>query len=333
MSEKEKTLADAGEFEFIKLIRTMMPKDGGNIIRSAGDDCLVTESFENNLMLSTTDTFVEGIHFKLEYFTYSQIGHRCMAAAVSDIAAMSGYPMYSLVSLSMPSYTLFNDAVDLFDGLQNTAKRYGCPIAGGETTSTSGPVTITVTVIGKAERNRVILRSGAVKGDSIYVTGFIGDAMAGLMAFERKAKNFERIKNKFLTPEALITLSQALNESYHLTSMIDISDGLATDINNLCHESYCGAEIYEKSLPVSDDLQKIAEKFEIDTTDFVLSSGEDFELLFTSDDMKLSDKFQLMNHKITRIGTSVESSQGIRLHRINREIETVLSKGYEHFKS
>lgn len=333
MSKKEKTLADAGEFEFIKHIRNMMPKDGGKIIRSIGDDCLVTESFENNLLLNTIDTFVEGVHFKLEYFTFSKIGHRCMAAAVSDIAAMSGNPMYSLVSLSMPPGILFDDAVDLFNGLQNTAKRYGCPIAGGETTSTAGPVTITVTVIGKAKRDRVILRSGAVNGDSVYVTGFVGDAMAGLMAFERKERKFDRLKNKFFSPEALVTLSRALTESYYITSMIDISDGLATDIGNLCYESCCGADIYEELLPMSDDLRRITEIFGIDTTDFALSSGEDFELLFTSNDKTLSEKFQIMNHNITRIGTIVESLHGIRLHRKNREVETVSSKGYEHFKS
>ena len=333
MSEKWETLADAGEFEFIKRIRKKMPKDGGDIIRSVGDDCLVTESFGKNLLLITTDTFVVGIHFKQEYFTFLQIGHRCMAASASDIAAMSGCPVYSLVSLSMPPDILFDDAVDLFNGLQNTAKNYDCPITGGETTSTTGPVTITVTVIGKANRNRVVLRSGAVNGDSIYVTGFIGDAMAGLMAFDRKEKKFDSLKNKFLFPEALITLSRALTESYRITSMIDISDGLATDIGNICHESCCGAEIYEELLPMSDDLRSITEKFGIDTTDFALSSGEDFELLFTSDDKTLSEKFQLMNHNITRIGTITESSHGIRLHRKNREVETVSSKGYEHFKS
>jgi len=333
MSKKEKTLADAGEFEFIKHIRNMMPKNGGDIIRSVGDDCLVTESFENDLLLITTDTFVEGVHFKLEYFTFHQIGNRCMAASVSDIAAMSGYPVYSLISLSMPHGIIFDDAVELFSGLQNTAKRYNCPIAGGETTSTTGPVTITVTVIGKANRDRVVLRSGAVNGDSIYVTGFIGDAMAGLMALERKEKKFDNLKNKFLFPEALITLSRALTEAYHITSMIDISDGLSTDIGNICFESCCGAEIYEELLPMSNDLRRITKKFGIDTTDFALSSGEDFELLFTSDDKTLSEKFQLMNHNITRIGTIVEDSHDIRLNRKNRKAETVISKGYEHFKS
>ena len=333
MAEKEKTLADAGEFEFIQHIRTMMPEDGGDIIRSVGDDCLVTESFGDNLLLNTTDTFVEDIHFKREYSSYKQTGRRCMAASVSDIAAMAGIPVYSLVSLSMPPDFLFDNAVDLFRGLQNTAEQYGCPIVGGETTSTSGPVTITVTVIGKVKYERVVLRSGAGKDDSIYITGNIGDAMAGLMAFERNEKEFDRLRNKFLFPEALISLSQALTDSYHITSMIDVSDGLATDLGNLCNESSCGAYIYEDLLSISDDFRKITKKFGIDSTDFAISSGEDFELLFTSDDETISEKFQLMNHNITRIGKIVERSHGIKLHCKNNKVEQVLSKGYEHFKS
>ncbi len=333
MTGKIKTLADSGEFEFIKTIRNMMPKEGGDIVRSIGDDCLVAESFKDSLLLGTTDTFVEGIHFKHEYSTFSQIGQRCMAASVSDIAAMSGNPVYSLVSLSMPKDMQYNKAVKLFGGLQDRAKIYGCPIVGGETTSTTGPVTITVTVIGKIERDRVILRSGAGTGDSIYITGSIGDAMAGLMAIERKSRGFNSLKSKYQSPEALVTLSKALNELYNITAMIDTSDGLATDIANICHESVCGAEIYEERLPFSDEFCRFSKKFGIDKTGFGISSGEDFELLFTANDDTISEKFQLMNHTLTRIGKIVESSRGIKLFLKNNKVESVLSKGYEHFKS
>ena len=322
MESNGKTLADAGEYEFIKRIRKMMPEDGGEIVRSAGDDCLVTESFGDELLLNTTDTFVEGIHFKRDYSMFALTGSRCMAASVSDIAAMSGIPVYTLVSLSLPPDILFEDAVNLFSGLQSAAEFYGCPVAGGETTSTNGPVSITVTVIGRVERDRVILRSGAGEGDLLYVTGCIGDAMAGLMAFDRNEIGYQCLKDKFLSPEAHIMLSRSLTESYHITSMIDMSDGLATDISNICQESCCGA-----------DIRSITEKYEIDTTEFALTSGEDFALLFTSDDENISEKFQLMNHTVTRIGSIVEHSRGIRLHCKNDDVKTVLAKGYEHFKS
>ena len=112
-----------------------------------------------------------------------------------------------------------------------------------------------------------------------------------------------------------------------------MSDGLATDISNICQESCCGADIYEELLPISDEVRSITEKYEIDTTEFALTSGEDFALLFTSDDENISEKFQLMNHTVTRIGSIVEHSRGIRLHCKNGDVKTVLAKGYEHFKS
>jgi len=328
-----KTLADLGEFDFIRHIRRMMPGDGGAIVRSIGDDCLVTEPFDNYLLLSTTDTFVEGIHFKRNYSPFTLIGERCMSASVSDIAAMSGIPMYSLLSLSMPPNLLFSDALDLFSGLQTTARMYCCPIAGGETTSTTGPVTITVTVFGKVEQDRVVYRSGARECHSIYVTGFIGDAMAGLLAFNHGDPDFERLKVRFLTPEARVSLSRALTQTYRIASMIDLSDGLATDIRNICDESLCGAELFEESLPLSDDFQAITRKYGIEPIGFALSSGEDFELLFTSEDTTLSESFTLLNHHVTRIGTITGRSCGIMLRRRNGEVQPVDVKGYEHFKT
>ena len=333
MSECNITLADAGEREFINRIRKMMPGKGGSIIFSAGDDCLVTESFGNYRSLYTTDTFVDGVHFTRNFFSYGQIGHRCMAASVSDIAAMSGIPMYSLLSLSMPRETLLEDAITLFEGFQKTAEQYGCPVAGGETTSTFGQLTITITVIGKVEPGRVVTRSGAQVGDSIYVTGTVGDAMAGLMAFERDEKGFKMLKKKFLAPEALVSLSRSLSEQYQITAMIDISDGLAVDLGHLCEESGCGAELFVSSLPLSVEYKRFTRKHGIDNIDFALSSGEEFELLFTSNDSSLPEHFTLFNHTITRIGTVTDSAEGMKLHCDNGTIKQITLKGYEHFRS
>ena len=333
MSIQKKTLADMGELAFINRIRRMMPQDGGTFIRSVGDDCLIAESFAEDHVLATTDTFVDNVHFNREYFTYEQIGQRCMAASVSDIAAMSGIPVYSLVSLSMPKETLFDEAVSLFTGLQKTAEHYGCPIAGGETTSTPGPVTVTVTVIGRVEPRRAVTRSGAQIGDSIYVTGTIGDAMSGLMELEHDETGFEDLKKKFMTPEALVTLSRSLTASYHITSMIDLSDGLATDLGHICEESCCGAEIYASSLPLSGAFLAFSKKHHLDSVDFALSSGEEFELLFTSNDRRIQDHFTLDGRKITRIGTVIDRDQGMNLSYCENKIIPLIPKGYEHFKS
>jgi thiamine-monophosphate kinase len=256
-----------------------------------------------------------------------------MAASVSDIAAMSGLPQYSLVSLSLPPQMFFDDAVGLFDGLSETANFYSCPISGGETTSTNGPVTVTVTVIGKVERDRMVLRTTAVENDWIYATGYLGDAMGGLTAFDKGEPGFETLKGKFLTPEAQISLSRELTESFRISSMIDLSDGLATDIANICRESNCGAKLYEECLPISDDLIRLADKYRFDPVFFALSAGEDFGLLFTSSDEFLPDKFTLNGCPVSRIGKIVNKSRGIKMLHSNGFLETVTIKGYEHFKS
>ncbi|MFC1528657.1 thiamine-phosphate kinase [Candidatus Latescibacterota bacterium] len=331
MNAQKKTLAEVGELEFIHHLRSLMPGDGGIFLRSVGDDCLVTESFKQDQVLATTDTFVDGVHFTSDYCSLEQAGRRCMAGAVSDIAAMSGIPVCSMVSLSMPEDTLFGDAVALFTGLQKKAQQYGCPVVGGETTSTSGPVTVTVTVIGRVEPLRAVTRSGAKAGDSVYITGTIGDAMAGLMAFERNEKGFRTVKSKFVAPEALIRLSRSLTSAYHITSMIDVSDGLAADLWHICDESGCGAEINALSLPFSNEYKKFSKKYFLDAVDFAVSSGEEFELLFTSDDCTIPEQFILEDRTISKIGTIIDASGGVKLFRDNSHAESLGRKGYEHF--
>ena len=331
MFMEKKTLADIGELEFIKRIRSSMPSDSGTIIRSVGDDCLVTEPLSGHPALFTTDTFVDGVHFTPAYASYKEIGHRCMAASVSDIAAMSGVPLYSLVSMSMPRSLLVDDASSLFDGLAETAERYGCPVSGGETTSTPGPLTVTVTVIGYAERDRLVTRNGAQAGDSIYVTGFIGDAMAGLLAFQDNQTDYHILKRKFLTPEARIVISRKLTESFRVTSMIDMSDGLASDLLHICTESGVGAVIEADRLPFSEEFRKLMNATSRDPIEFALTAGEDYELLFTSDNDSISDTMTKPGLPITRIGTITGPSNGIAIRFSDGSQENITMKGYEHF--
>ncbi|MFA6470939.1 MAG: thiamine-phosphate kinase [Candidatus Latescibacterota bacterium] len=330
---RPKTLADIGELEFIRNIRKMMPLEGGEIIRSVGDDCLVTRCHGESLLLSTIDTFVDGIHFTPEYFSFEQIGMRCMSASVSDIAAMSGLPLYSLLSLSMPPGTLHDDSAALFSGLAEKGRAYGCPIAGGETTSTTGPLTITITVIGRAEENRVIYRSGAQPFDSVYVTGNSGDAMAGLMAFEKGEKGYDSLMNKFISPEARIALARELSRRYKISAMIDLSDGIASDLGHICEESSCGAEIDAGLLPISQDMRELTSRYGIDPVHFALTAGEDYELLFTSPDPKIPERGSILDCRVTRIGTISRNRGELILNDEHGVKETIHTKGYEHFKS
>ena len=310
-----------------------MPKEGGDIVRSIGDDCLVVQSFGADRMLLTTDTFVDTIHFTRDFFTWREVGERCMAASVSDIAAMSGIPVYSLLSLSMPGNMLLDDAVELFTGLAEKAESYGCPITGGETTSTRGPLTLTVTVIGRAEPDRAVMRSGAKPGDSVYVAGNLGDAMAGLLAFQEKQQGFEALKRSFIQPEARVVLSRALTGRFRISAMIDLSDGLASDLGHICEESGVGAEVWAGALPLSPPFHELMNLYGKDYAGFAVTSGEDYGLLFASGDPGLSAHQVISDQTITRIGIITDIPGRMILLRENGAAEHITSKGYEHFKS
>ena len=333
MSSERLTLAGAGELAFIRRIRELMPGEGGGVIRSVGDDCLVTEAPAESRMLFTTDTFVDGVHFALEYFTWREVGARCMEASVSDIAAMSGLPLYALVSLSMPRTMLFDDAVELFHGLAETADSHGCPVSGGETTSTPGPVTVTVTVIGRVEPGRVVLRSGAVPGDGVYAAGYLGDAMAGLLALQRGEAGYERLKRSFIRPAACVALSRALTGRFRITAMIDLSDGLASDLVHICEESGCSAEVAEEMLPLSPEFRDLMAECGEDPAGFAITAGEDYGLLFTSPDPGLAAIRELDGTPITRVGRITANVNITTLVRLDGSSAPIRMKGYEHFRS
>ncbi len=333
MNNEGKTLAEAGELEFIRHIRPLMPGEGGDIIRSIGDDCFVARSFGHDYMIATTDTFVDEIHFTRRFFTWRQAGARCMTASVSDIAAMSGVPLYSFLSLSMPPGMDFGDATELFAGLAETGAEYGAPVVGGETTSTPGPLTITVTVIGKAEPDRVTFRVGAKPGDGIYVTGRLGDAMAGLLAFQAGDEGYDALKESFIRPEAKIACSRRLTEYFDISAMIDLSDGLASDIAHICEESACGAEIQADALPLSKPFRELTRQHGKDPVGFALVSGEDYGLLFTSRDPNLSTEPPVSGESATRIGEITGHPGKMLLIRADGAMEPIRSRGYEHFKA
>jgi len=331
MTDTDRTLAEIGELAFLRAIRERMPPDGGPFPRSVGDDCLVTGPFGGDELLATTDTFVDTVHFTRDLLTFEEIGGRAMAASVSDIAAMAGEPVFSLVALSMPKDTVFGDALSLCDGLHGTARRYGCPVAGGETTSTPGPLTVTVTVVGRCAPGKAVRRSGARPGDALYLTGTIGGAMAGLAALQEKVPGFDGLKRKFAEPEALVDTARSLAEAYRITAMIDVSDGVATDLAHICGESGCGASVDSLSIPLPDEFVDFAEKRGFDPVGFALGSGEEFELLFASSDTALSTVKEVGGRRITKIGWITEKNNGITVARPDGSSAPLTARGYEHF--
>ena len=333
MTDRIITLKDCGELGFIESIKPLMRDHNGKFRRPVGDDCLETEAIHGESILATTDTFIDTVHFAREYFSFEEVGTRCMAASVSDIAAMAGTPLFSLVSLSMPKDFPLDDARALFKGLQDCAAGYGCTLAGGETTSTPGPVTITVTAIGTAIPGNAVYRSGAQAGDSLYVSGTIGDTMAGLMAFQKNIPAFDTLKNKFIAPVARVELARKLADNYKLNAMIDVSDGVATDLRHILEESGVGSEIYADSLPLSDEYCDFASEHIDDPVSFALASGEEFELLFTSNDKNMPAQLNLNGQQITRIGMITDKTGICELVTPDGLKNILASKGYEHFKA
>lgn len=330
MSGSRKTLAGAGELEFIQQIRLFMPEAGGAIVRSVGDDCFVVRPAGDTLLAVTTDTFVDGIHFARDYSTWREIGARCMAASVSDIAAMSGLPAWSALSLAMPAGMFLDEAVELFAGLAETAAAYGSPITGGETVSTPGPLTVTVTVLGNVGPDRMVTRAGARPGDGIYLTGSLGDAMAGLLAFQTGETGFDGLKRRFLRPEAQVAFSRRLTEHFRVNAMIDLSDGLASDLRHICEESGCGAEVWADMLPLSAEFRELMARRGKNPLEFALGAGEDYGLLFTTDDPAFEAGI-LFDTAVTRIGTITARRGNLLLVSGNGNVEPISSKGYEHF--
>lgn len=331
MKSSPVTLAETGELAFISAIRAMLPEPGGMIVRATGEDCLVTAAPDGG-MLHTIDTFVDGVHFDPAFFGWDAIGRRIMAASVSDIAAMAGIPAFSLVSMSMPGSALLDDMAALFRGMQEAAEGYGCPVAGGETTSTPGPVTVTITVAGTAEPSGAVTRAGARSGNRVFITGTIGDAMAGLRVFARGIAGYDSLRRAFSSPKAQVTAAQALAAAYDLTAMIDISDGLATDLRHICTESGAGAEIVAERLPLSDEFRAFAAAEGLDAVEFAVRSGEEFQLLFTSGNERIPDTFEAAGLRVTCIGEITGAGQGIRLVDAGGGRQPLTSQGYEHFR-
>ena len=339
-------LSQIGELPLLEQIRKGFGEYSCNIIVGIGDDAAVLEPVNKNLLL-TTDMMVEGVHFDLDFITPYQLGFKLVSVNVSDIYAMGGKPKYLLLNIALNKNTEKDFLDRFFDGLREAMRLYTVSLVGGDLSASKKGMTLSATLIGYAKR--YIKRSGAKIGDKIYVTGNLGDSACGLELLKRIKKPILleskelRAKNKdpvlcALCPELLGGLSWNVVEPLlrrHLmpeardpekiiknaTSMIDISDGLLIDLSRLCNESKVGARIYIKNVPVSSELKKVASFLGIPPIKLALSSGEDYELLFTAPAEKKA--------KAIYIGDITESERVI-IHTSGRK-KTFSAEGYQHF--
>jgi thiamine-monophosphate kinase len=330
-------LSELGEFRLIKLLTKDLVCDPRGIIRGVGDDTAVLTTGAGVWLLFTTDMMVEGIHFSLDYSTWQQVGWKALAVNLSDIAAMGGRPTHALVSLGIPQELESDALVDLYAGLREAVKKYRVNIVGGDTVSSPGQLVINVVLLGEVEAGKVVYRSGARPGDRVYVTGTLGAPAAGLYLFQSSGLSCapeiaDYCRRAHTIPQPRVEAGSILARC-GVSAMDDISDGLASEMHEICDASGVGCIIREQSLPVDRRVKVVAGKAGVDLLEWVLFGGEDLELVFTAGpdaEKKMEKVLAGKNIRIRNIGEII-ASRKVMLERSNGEVVALPRGGYDHF--
>lgn len=296
MSEKKRTeISELGQFGLIDRLTAGIPPTAATTLTGVGDDAAVIASTEDEATVVTTDTLFEGVDFDLTYFPMKHLGYKAVTAAVSDVLAMNARPEQLLVSLGVSSKMSVEALDDLYEGIRFACKEYGTDLVGGDTRASLTGLVIGVTAVGRARRDTLAYRSGARFNDLICITGNLGAAYMGLQLLEREKRVLSDVKNpepqfggyeyllqRYLKPRArkdIIDLLAA--EKIVPTSMTDITDGLASEVLQICKASKCGARIYLDRIPLAKQTSALAEEMHADPVVAALNGGEDYELMFT----------------------------------------------------
>lgn len=296
MADKQPTqIASLGEFGLIDRLTSKLERRNESTLAAAGDDAAVIASGEGRAMVVTTDMMAEGIDFDLTYFPLRYLGYKVVTRGVSDVLAMNAMPRQVLLSLGVSAKISVEALEELYDGAETACRELGVDIVGGDTTSSLTGLTISVTAVGEAAREDLVYRNGAREHDLICLTGNLGAAYMGLHLLEREKRVLadmddprpqfdgnEYLLERYLKPRARKDIIEALAaEHIRPTSMIDLSDGLSSDLKQLCRASGCGARIYLERIPIARQTTALAEQMHIDPVVAALNGGEDHELLFT----------------------------------------------------
>ncbi len=313
-------LKHLGEVKTIQMIKKFAGKKNRFLEVGIGDDACVLKGGQ----ILTTDSFLEGVHFDFSYFDHQSLGARVASATLADIAAMAGKPTLLLVSLYLPKETKKEELLFFYKGIKSICRKYNCAVAGGDIVA-SEKLGITLTALGQTDRP--IKRSSAQVGDKVFVTGFLGLSETGRMAIRNglPLRDYREATAKHLRPKPRIEEAWRLRKS--INSLIDTSDGLSTDINHIARESKVKIKIFWEKIPIHKETRSLCEKMGIGLKNFVLSAGEDFELLFTTN--KKPPKIKGI--KITEIG-KCEKGEGVFLIEGDKE-EILLPSGYDHLTS
>jgi thiamine-monophosphate kinase len=318
------SIAQLGEFGLINHLTQHFEILQPSTIKGIGDDAAVLD-FGNKKVVVSTDLLIEGVHFDLAYMPLKHLGYKAVVVNISDICAMNAKATQITVSIAVSNRFPLEALEELFAGITLAAKEYNVDVIGGDTTSSQKGLIISITALGEADETEIVYRNGAKQTDLLVVTGDLGAAYMGLQVLEREKQVFQVNPNnqpdldaytylieRQLKPEArkdIRTLFHALE--IKPTAMIDISDGLSSEIIHLCKQSHVGCNLYEDKLPLDPQFINVCEEFNIDSTTVAINGGEDYELLFTiaMDDF---DKIK-GNPNFTIIGHMTQESEGIHL--------------------
>ena len=322
--ENRTELSSLGEFGLIDQIASAVELKNPESVRGIGDDAAVIDNGDE-MTVVTTDMLVEGVHFDLTFQPLKHLGYKAVTVNLSDIYAMNATPKQIVVGIAISNRYSLEAIEELYEGIQMACDKYSVDLVGGDTTSSTSGLVISITAIGKAKREDIVYRNGAGVGDLICVSGDLGGAYVGLQLLEREKKiflenpkiqpdlsNADYILERQLKPEPRKDIIDKLKQvDVKPTAMIDISDGLSSEVMHLCKQSQTGCTLYEDKFPIDPQTYEKAREFNLDPTVCALSGGEDYELLFT---IKQSDYEKMRMHvDISIVGHMVAKEEGLHL--------------------
>jgi thiamine-monophosphate kinase len=332
---------ELGEFALIARLQSRLqgtPRP--HVICDIGDDCAVVRPAAGMDVLLTTDTQEEGVHFRRDWASPEDIGWRCLAVNVSDIAAMGGSPLGAVVALSLPATLDVAFIEALYDGMQAVAQRYDCPVIGGNISQRADTLSVTITVAGQVPCGQSVYRAGAQVGDEIWVTGTLGSAKAGLEVLSHPQAvvglRTTDVLSRYRRPQPRLHEAQFLRQHARLHSLLDISDGLSSDLRHVCEASGVGAELHAAAIPMTEDVRQIALALQAEPLHFALHGGEDFELCITappgSIDGIQAAFTQQFHCPLVRVGT-IRPGRAVQLRLPQGDLMLLPARGYDHFRA
>jgi thiamine-monophosphate kinase len=341
--ESRTEISSLGEFGLIGHLTRNIELQNVSSILGVGDDAAVIDHFGKQTVV-TTDLLIEGVHFDLMYTPLRHLGYKSVVANLSDVYAMNATPTQITMSIGFSNRFSVEALDEFYEGVYAACAAYGVDLIGGDTSSSQRGFIISVTAIGEVTPEKVVKRSTAKAGDLLCCSGDLGAAYVGLLFLEREKKIFlespqvqpdlegeKFVISKLLKPEARKDIIDFFEEKNIIPSaMMDISDGLSSEILHICHDSNLGCLLYEEKIPISDEMKNAAYKFEIDPTACALSGGEDYELLFTLSQADY-DKI-VLNEQISVIGYMTEVSEGAHIITKGGSRHVITAQGWNAFK-